>query len=249
MHLTDALTVLLRRWVVVLLGVLLTGGACYAVVKYVEPDYQASGQMLLLLPPEASGDSTPTSPFLNFQTGMTTAGSLIAGRVATKDAQRALAEAGNDAEYAVALAPDAGPLLLITAKDKDPEVALKTRDAVMSRIATDLADIQVTARVPKKQLITAQITSTSEHAEVLPGSRMRALAGAAGAGLLLTLLLAFGTDRIANLRRERRARAAKPEHGDPESTADRDSAPESTRSRMRVAGKQKGADGPSAMAS
>jgi len=78
---------------------------------------------------------------------------------------------------------------------------------------------------------------------------MRALAGAAGAGLLLTLLLAFGTDRIANLRRERRARAAKPEHGDPESTADRDSAPESTRSRMRVAGKQKGADGPSAMAS
>lgn len=249
MHLTDALTVLLRRWVVVLLGVLLTGGACYAVVKYVEPDYQASGQMLFLLPPEASGVSTPTSPFLNFQTGITTAGSLVAGRVTTKDAQRALAEEGADAEYAVALAPEAGPLLLITTKDKDPAVALKTRDAVMARLEADLAAIQVQARVPERQMITAQISSTSEHAEVLPGSRMRALAGVAGAGMLLTLLLAFGTDRLANLRRQRRERAAERGAGDPEAAADQDTAPVGHRSRMRVAGKQKGADGHSAMAS
>ncbi|WP_244931730.1 hypothetical protein [Nocardioides sp. W7] len=248
MYLADALTVLLRRWVVVLLGVLLTGGACYAVIKYVEPDYQASGQMLFLLPPEASGESTPTSPFLNFQAGLSTAGSLVAGRVATKDAQRELAAEGNSAEYAVALTPEAGPLLVITSKDKDPAVALATRDAVMDRISADLAAIQTTARVPNRQMITAQISSTSENAEVLPGSRMRALAGAAGAGMLLTLLLAFGTDRIANLRRERRARAAERGKGDPEAAADEEASAASP-SRMRVAGEHKEAGGTSAMAS
>jgi capsular polysaccharide biosynthesis protein len=247
MHLTDALGVLLRRWIVVLAGLALTCGGCFAVLSKVEPDYQATGQMLLLLPPEATGVESPTSPFLNFQAGLSTAGSLVAGRVATKDAQRELAAEGLTATYAVALAPEAGPLLQITAKAKDPAVALATRDAVMERITADLASIQKEARVPERQIISTQISSTSKEAEVLPGSRIRALAGAGGAGLLLTLLLAFGIDRIATARRLRRERALAVDLEEvPEDV------PEEPRPSVRVARGQRGgrgADGPSAMAS
>ncbi|MEI5672944.1 MULTISPECIES: hypothetical protein [unclassified Nocardioides] len=206
MYLADAFAALLRQWLVALVGLLLTGAACGWVIQNVEPDYQASGQMMFLLPPEATGAATPTSPFLNLPNGLSTTGSLVAGAVATKDVHRALAADGLDATYAVALAPEAGPLLVITAKDKDPQVALATRDAVMARVAAELTRIQTEARVPKQQVISAQISNTSKQAEVLPGSRMRALAGAAGCGLLLTLLLVFGTDRFRTWRRVRRER-------------------------------------------
>lgn len=220
MYLVDLLALLLRRWVVVMIGLALTGAGAYGVLTYVEPDYQASGQLLLLLPPEATGDATPTSPFLNFESGISTAASLVAGQVGSKDTQRELAAEGHDAEYAVALAPEAGPLLVVTTKDKDPAVAVSTRDAVMERIAAELARIQKEARVPQRQLINADTTSTTKKAEVLPGSRMRALVGVAGVGALVTLLAAFGLDRLLLRRRTRRATAAAGDSGSDEDGED-----------------------------
>lgn len=200
MYFLDALKLLARRWVVVVVGVLLTAGAGFAVMKMVPTTYQASSQMLILLPPEASGRTTPTNPYLNLQPGQTTTASLVAGTITTKDSQLAMVKAGFPSSYSVALIPGAGPLLVITTKDTDPKAALATRNAVMDRVDAELAQIQSEVSVPKRQMMHTSRSSVS-GADVLPGSRLRALMATTAAGGLLILLVAFSLDRLLGRRR------------------------------------------------
>ncbi|WP_122816527.1 hypothetical protein [Nocardioides pantholopis] len=201
MSLLNLLTVLARRWVVVLIGLALTAAGCYQVLQIVDTQYQASSQMVLLLPPEASGTESPTNPFLNVQSGQETVASLVAGNVATPDVRRALAKAGHTAEYDVAVLPGAGPILVITSNDDDPGNAVATRDAVMAEIDTQLAALQDRTQVPERQVLSGDRTAVSARAEALGGSRIRALAGAAAAGLLATLLATLLLDRVLTRRR------------------------------------------------
>lgn len=196
MYLIDALSVLFRRWYVVLAGVVLMAAGAAAVFAYVPTAYQSSGQMLLLLPPGASGTDKPVNPYLNLQSGLTTSASLVSGAVSTKDVRRELADQGFDAEYAVAVVPGTGPLMTITAKDQDPELTVATRDAVMSWIDEELARIQEEVDVPRDQFIRATRSSVSSGAEVLPGSKLRALVGLAVLVGILTLAATFMLDRL-----------------------------------------------------
>jgi hypothetical protein len=205
----------------------LTATAGIYILQHVGSTFQASGQMVLLLPPDASGVETPTNPYLNLPSDLDTVAAVLASKVSTEDAEQELAAEGADAEYDVAVNPGVGPLLVITAKDKDPAAALATRDAVMRRVEAELADMQDEIDVPVRQVISTRSSSVTVRAEVLPGSRLRALAGTTSAGLLLTLVLAFGLDRLlqrrepgaggVGARRARRSRrAGKTSAGDAE---------------------------------
>ncbi len=207
MSFVDALNLLLRRWLVVIVGLLLLAVATLFVLDRVDTQHQASSQMLFLLPPEASGVETPSNPYLNLQDGLTTTASLVAGTVSSKDVQREMEAAGYDSEYSIALVPGAGPLLLITTTDTSPEIAVATRDELMARVDDELARIQGEAGVPERQWISASRSNVSRRAEVLPGSKMRALAAVYGGGLLLVLLSAFAVDQLLARRRRRKALA------------------------------------------
>ena len=62
MYLVDALNVMVRRWYVVLAGVVFLAAGAALVIKFVPTTYQASGQMVLLLPPGASGTESRSVP-------------------------------------------------------------------------------------------------------------------------------------------------------------------------------------------
>ncbi|KQW48834.1 hypothetical protein ASC77_08890 [Nocardioides sp. Root1257] len=208
MYFIDALKVLLRRWYVVVIGMAVVGGLCVMTIKTVPTQYQASGQMIMLLPPDATGVETPSNPYLNLQPGLTTTAGLITGTVMSKDSARALAKEGFKSEYAVGLVPDNGPLLLVTTTDTDPAAAVATRDAVMHMLDVELAKIQRNAAVPGRQLITASPSNVGTRAEVLPGSKMRALVAVFALGVVITVVLAFVVDRLAAARRRRRRQRA-----------------------------------------
>lgn len=201
MYLVDALKVLLRRWQVVVVGTVALVAAAAAVVHYVPTQYQASGQLLLVLPADATGKKTPTNPYLNLQTGLDTVAALTATSVTSKDAARALAAAGYKATYAAAVNPGTGPLIVVTAKSADPAEALATRDAVIRRIDADLATLQRGANVPPSQLITSRPVNVPTNADVLAGSKIRALTVITGGIVLLTLMVAFGWEGLVNRRR------------------------------------------------
>jgi hypothetical protein len=233
-YLSDFLRVLGRRWLIFSVGMLATGFVGWHVLTTVRTDHQATGQMVLLLPPDVG--ELPTNPYLNLPDGLATVGSLAASHVLALDTVHELADRGYTAEYDVALVPGTGPLLVITTEDKDPAMAVATRDAVMAELNTTIADLQGTLDIPARQVISSQPSNVSSQAEVLPGSRLRALAGAAGAGVLLVLVVTFALDRALALRpsrdpsertprRGRRGRARHPDddldHGDPAGEDDR----------------------------
>ena len=204
--------VLARRWFVLGVGLLATGYFGWYVVNHAGTDYQASAQMVLLLPPEASGVTTPMNPYLNLPGGLSTVGALAAGHVMTHDAELALAADGFTAEYDVALSPGTGPLLVITTKAKDPAQALATRDQVMKEIAQTVATMQQDLDIPARQVISTQSSNVGSQAEVLPGSRLRALVGTVGAAVLVLLVIVFALDRAMPAKRpepsSRRSRKA-----------------------------------------
>jgi hypothetical protein len=206
----DALSVLMRRWYVVLLGTILVATASVAAMSWVPTSYQASGQVLLILPSEASGADTPTNPYLNLQDGMTTTASLVAGTLATRDTARDLARNGFRSEYAIALQPDTGPLLVITATDTDPQAALATRDEVIRQVDVRLDRMQSNLGIPDRLLISGMPTAVGERAEVLPGSKVRALAAIVAGGMTLTLLLTFAFDRLRGQRRRESSKEDEP---------------------------------------
>lgn len=210
MYLVDALSVLLRRWYIVLGGVLVLVAGAAAVVAYVPTTYQSSGQMVLLLPPGASGTERPVNPYLNLQTGLTTAASLVAGAASTKDVEKEMKAQDARAEYAVSVVPGTGPLISVTAKDSDPMLATATRDAMMAWIDTELRRIQDEVDVPQAQYISATRASVSETAEALPGSKLRALAALGAVVGLLTLVMTFTFDRLLLRRASRRMAAESP---------------------------------------
>ena len=80
-------------------------------------------------------------------------------------------------------------MLLISAEDNDPAAALATHDEVIKRIEAKLAQIQSEENVPDSQLIVARQFQVSSRAEVLAGNKLRALAGIAVLGTVLTALV------------------------------------------------------------
>ncbi len=108
--------------------------------------------------------------------------------------------AGFASPYSVSVFPGTGPLLLISAEDNDPAAALATRDEVIKRIEAKLAQIQSEENVPDSQLIVARQFQVSSRAEVLAGNKLRALAGIAVLGTVLTVLVVFWNDRRVSRR-------------------------------------------------
>ncbi|MBC2931416.1 hypothetical protein [Nocardioides sp. zg-1228] len=221
MDFIDGLMVLRRRWWIVLIGLGLVAAGVMVVRSLVPVQHQASGLMLFLLPPDAPGDNTRVNPYLNLPAGLTTTASLIGSEAVSDDVAASLAAEGYDAVYSVALVPDTGPLLTITSTDTDSAVAVATRDAVMSWIDKRLVDIQVSVDAPRSQLMRTNKTSVTTTAEVLSGSRLRAMAGAAAGGLVLLLVAVFVIDRLLT-RRQRRAARAEHEPGSGPSGPDDD---------------------------
>lgn len=208
MHLQDALGAIVRRWYVVLVALGAIAAVAYLGVRDVPTQYQSTGQLLVLLPPQSTGPQTPTNPYLNAPGGLTTAASVIATEASTLDTQRELMAAGHRATYTVSVFPGAGPLVVITAKGSDPQDVVDTRDAVMTVVTSELQRIQVENDAPDNQLMYTQASSVDRGAEVLHGSKKRALIGTVGAGGLSTLLLVAVLERLRTTRSSRRQGAA-----------------------------------------
>jgi hypothetical protein len=196
MDFIDALRVLGRRWRVLVVGIALTMTAGLAAVLFVPTNYQASGQLVLLVGPRSNSSRNPTNPYLNLEPGLTVTASLIASTLTTKEAQRSIEQAGYTSDYAVAVNPGTGPLLEVSAEDTDPIMAVKTRDEVIRRLRGELLRIQSEAEAPSRALINLSINSAPQQADPLPGSKIRALAVIGGVGIFLTLLVAFTRDRM-----------------------------------------------------
>lgn len=204
MYFVDAVDVLVKRWYVLFAAMVLVGGGVVAAFAFVPTQYQATANVLLLLPSDSTGERNPTNPYLNLQPGLITTATLIAGDLGTKAVAQQMEDAGHESSFAIGLLPDTGPLLVVTVEDSDPAAAQATRDAVVDLIVDRLDVMQADIGVPDEQRIFVRTNGSDREAEVLPGSRIRAAAGIGGVGTALAVLLTFLFDRLARRRAARK---------------------------------------------
>lgn len=205
--------ILFRRWYVTLPMVLLTVVVAAAVVRSVEPEYEASGSFVLLgprehLPPFNADPGTaplPRNPYTEFTPSLTTAAGTLElvledGQVRNRLRQLRLSD---DIEVT---ADDEAPTLEVTVGARRAGVAVETIETIFSMMGDELRQRQDDAGAPENLQITVEALVLPETARELTAARDRALVAFSVLGVVSTVGLAVIVDSIATARRARRSR-------------------------------------------
>lgn len=187
--------ILLRRWYVVVAGLLATGLLCAVAMQAVPIKYQATSSVLLL-PPNSSVAQEGGNPFLALG-GLDVAAGVISRAMTDRKTQQQITHAGAPGTYTIA--PDAvsgGPLLVITAEADTPGGALTTLAVVNRILPTTLQTVQTSAGISSASLIRSRQLTLDDTAQPVRKPLIRALLVAIVAGLAATVLAASLLDGI-----------------------------------------------------
>jgi capsular polysaccharide biosynthesis protein len=208
----SALLVLVRHWLVVLNGAVLTLGATVALFVAVPPTYQATSSAVLLVPAQPGAtEAGQLNPYLGFGSSLGIVAQITARRMNDASTAEKLTKQGATADFLVDIVPGDAPMLSVTATSRDEQAALRTAKIVDVAISAELRDSQLALGSPRNLLIQTSPVATPSRAVLKRGSQIRALAAAMVLGIAGTIVSAF----IAEGVRVRRARMkADPGHFD-----------------------------------
>jgi hypothetical protein len=207
--------VLIRRWYIVVLGLLATVALCYAATVFVPVSYEATADVLLL-PPKvntiakagATATTQPDNPFLALG-GLDTVSAVLSKTLSDRATQLTVQQAGGTGTFTVVQDLTAGgPVLLVTVTASTPAATLRTLAAVTGVVPLALARLQTTSGVPANALIRSKVITRDNIAQPVRKSQLRAMMAAAAAGLGGTVLLTALVDGYLARRRGGRVAAA-----------------------------------------
>lgn len=187
------LQVALRRWPVVLLGLVLTGAAAAAVPSVDPPGYSVTGTALLL-PPEVAADGTKTNPYLQLG-GLTNAVDVFARALNDPAVHDDIVDVDGADDYeAVRDFQTAAPLLVVTAEAPTAARAREVRDEVLARAPGLLSRLQESVGVAPASRLTIETIVADSKPELVYKSLLRTMIVVIAAGLALTVLMAGAID-------------------------------------------------------
>ncbi|MGV8849593.1 MAG: hypothetical protein ACOH16_08605 [Propionibacteriaceae bacterium] len=208
MAVSEFFAVLRRRWLLVLVGFLMTVGLSGAAYMFFKPTYEVTGTVLLL-PPPSSADNGSVNPYLQLG-GLRQAVDLVGVALSDQATQIELKAMSKDVEFTVqADVRTSSPLLVIDVKDSSPETAMRIRDLLVARVPLRLEAMQQALGVSAKDRVTTSVLTLDVEAEEVGKNRLRAAVVAAAGGLVMTLGAATLWD-ARRLRRPRRRREGRP---------------------------------------
>lgn len=202
MDLGGTVRVLLRRWLVVLIGLLLTLGAAASLHYSAPPRYQSEARMLLLLPADARGPGSDGSPYLYLPSGLNVISGLVVGAVNNRQFREDVADRGFIPNFEVGT-DGSVPIITVTVAGPDAQLVIDTRDYVVSAIQEELEIMQREEDVPAYQMAHLRIYDADDIPNRLGGNATRAVLGTLAAGAVITLIAAFGLEGLSRLRRAR----------------------------------------------
>jgi len=220
MNIAETLRGLLRRWYILIPGLLLAVAAAGYLWIETPPTYQRSGSQLLL-PAEATlpeveikvegGEPGETetlapNPFL-YLGGLNTAADVLVSAVRGAPAVASAAERYPGSEIEVGRDPmSSGPMLLVTVTAATDDDAASLLATMLDETARVLDEIQTTQNVPDRSRIAISPIAVDLESTLGTKDRMM-LAGGAGVGILLfAVLLAAAVDGLVRSRGRRAAR-------------------------------------------
>ena len=207
MPIGEFFAVIRRRWLLVLIGVLLTVGITVGAYVVSKPTYEITGTVLLL-PPASSADAGTANPYLRLG-GLNQAVDLVGVALTDQTTQLEMQAISKDVQYSVQSdVRTSSPLLFIDVKDSSPGTAVKIRDILVSRVPVRLDAMQNALGVSAKDRVTTSVLTLDDQAVEVGKNRVRAAVVAGVAGPALTLVVVAVWD--ARRPRRRRSRPLRP---------------------------------------
>jgi hypothetical protein len=204
MYVRDLFASLLRRWYLVLVGLLVTSLAGGLVHHSVAPRYEAQASVVLV-PPNTIAP-TAANPLL-YLGSLTQALQVLVRSLDSDETQQTIRARNPGATFSVVQdTTTSGPILLVVAQAADAGGALAELKTVLGAVGTQLRGVQHDLAVTTKNRIGRLDLSVDSTATPLTKARTRAVLSVGALGALLTLLLTGAADSVI-LRRRRRSAA------------------------------------------
>ncbi|TQJ30604.1 hypothetical protein [Microbacterium sp. SLBN-146] len=223
MNVVGTLRGLLRRWYIVVPGILLAAGAAFGAWQVVSPGYERSATQLLL--PGAESLPENANPFL-FLGGLSNAADVLVRAVSSENVMNAALDGYTGVDVEVSRdGSTAGPVVLITVTaetDADAEAVLGT---LVDETVVQLEQMQERENVQTVNRITVVPITVDDQSTLQQRDRLVA-AAAAGVGVLaLSIVLAALLDGLTLQRRRRASQATSAESDVDEPVASSDGGP------------------------
>lgn len=203
--LLNVFRVMVRRWYIVLAGLLLTAGLAYGATVAASSEY--TSRALILVLPSEEGVGEDGNPFLALG-GLEQPASLVTAYFSSTTAQREVAERSSTATYLVALDEQVrGPVILVQVSDASAEQSLATLDYLTERIPQELRRLQDELRAPESSMLGSMLLQKDVEATEDNSAAVRLIIAAIAVGLLATVFLAHWADGPLTRRAARRAAA------------------------------------------
>ncbi|MEV7009733.1 hypothetical protein [Streptosporangium sp. NPDC051022] len=212
------ITVLFRRWYVVVPAFLLSLAAAVGVYSTVPTTYVSSAVLVLTTP--TTGGSLPsdpsrpnglTNPLLNFDRGLSISASILIAVMSTPDMGTELGVAeGGDTTFKISNGGNnleslaTGPYVFIEGESLSPDAAQDIVKRVIARTRIELANRQEAVKAPKATYITSYEAVPPTVPLAQRGRKMRAVAAALGVGIATAICAAFIAESFTQSRRARR---------------------------------------------
>ena len=222
MYLRDLADSLLRRWILVVVAMMMTGGVCFLAFQAVDPTYRAEASIVLVPPKDVAEPAA--NRFLEL--GSLTPAVDVLTRALNADATReAVHDTAPEGTYE-ATVDDAtsAPVLVVTAEAPSAAQAQKLADAVVTQAPASLSSLQSSLSIARAAEITS-ISLPRDEPQVSQKSRLRAVAALgvlclAGSAVLIGALDGILLVRAA--RKELRRQSTETAHGGAQLTGDDD---------------------------
>lgn len=218
MSLLDILRGLVRRWYVVLPGMLLAAAGAFGAWTVVPPDYERSA-FQLLLPGQGTLPEGASNPFL-YLGGLTAPADVLVRAASSEDSLRSILDEHPSVEIEIVRdAAAAGPMILTKVTAPSDAEAGDVLTFVVQKTTDTLETLQAAEGIPEADRIVIALVSIEEEGVARQRDRLVASAGV-GLGLaIVTLVLASVMDGLAARSRRRKPSSRVVRDEEVESTA------------------------------
>jgi hypothetical protein len=184
----------LRRWYVLVAGLILTGFLVSFVGSHISPTYTRGATQILV--PGTKSYPTGDNPYL-YTGNLTQAASVLVDALSAGKVDSPITSAYPGSTISVTTdASTSGPMVSIQVTAKSNADAAAVLDKIVGQIDPVLSALQQEAAVPKEALIKSIAVTADTSSQESQKSRMEGMAGAGIAGLVISILLAAGVDAL-----------------------------------------------------
>lgn len=232
MVLSDMLRSLLRRWYIVVLGVILTAAGVYGAYTVTPVTYSATSTVVLL-PPEKSvkdGDN----PYL-YLGGLGQALNVLVITMNSAASQEQVI--GSNPDQSFTLEQDAtstGPIIQISVAAPTDDQAIALVEKVTAQVPLALNALQDELKVPADAKIGTMTLAQSREAETENKRQLQLMAVAAGGGSVATVLFVAALDKFLAKRKFKNKRRKSDDKHDGPGSAGMTQPPSEAAARLEV---------------